>query len=376
MRTHYDVLGVSPRADLDTIKRAFRQAAKAHHPDLRGSGDADADHKLKMIIVAYKVLRDADLRAEYDAHLAAVRNRFRRERWDAILQFTAATSVLSAILIGLEIVLLPQAGDWFGKSPTRSIASRPPQQSRSLAQRDARSEAPPATKAQEKTQPSSSGVFPVSPPPAAGDQVFSAAQEAPAGAPAWSTAPPTASSVLDRALERSRHGDLDGAIADFDEAIRLAPGNAEAYRYRARDWGRKGRWDRALADYELAIRLDPNNPALLHDRGLALQQRGEFDEALVDLDRAIRMNFSDAELYSDRGAVWLAKGRYARALADFNQALKLTPGLASALGRRDEALERKRGLEPGGDTSVKSHSPAVETTGALPADPAPKAPPR
>ncbi|MGC2778889.1 MAG: J domain-containing protein, partial [Bradyrhizobium sp.] len=107
MTTHYEVLGVSPRADLDTIKRAFRQAAKAHHPDLTGGGDAAADHTLKMIIVAYKVLRDTDLRAEYDAHLAFERKRLRGERWDAILQFMAATAVLSAILIGLEIVLLP-----------------------------------------------------------------------------------------------------------------------------------------------------------------------------------------------------------------------------------------------------------------------------
>ncbi|MDU1691790.1 MAG: J domain-containing protein, partial [Bradyrhizobium sp.] len=38
MKTHYQVLGVSPRADLDTIKRAFRRAAKAHHPDLTGGG--------------------------------------------------------------------------------------------------------------------------------------------------------------------------------------------------------------------------------------------------------------------------------------------------------------------------------------------------
>ncbi len=378
MRTHYDVLGVSPRADLDTIKRAFRLAAKAHHPDLTGGGDADADHKLKMIIIAYKVLRDADLRAEYDAHLVARRTRIRRERWDAVLQFTAATSVLSAILIGLEILLLPSANEWLNKSPTRSIASRPPQQSRSLPQREARSEPPPAPKGQEKAQDKSqdarSGMLQVSRPSAEGDQALSASPEAPAGA--GSTTSVTTSSAMDRAIERSRQGDLDGAIAGFDEAIRLAPRNAEAYHYRARTWGRKGLWDRALADYDRAIRLDPDDPALYHDRGLALQQKGEFDEALVDLDRAIRMNFSDAELYSDRGAVWLAKGRYDRALADFNQALKLNPGLASATDRRDEALARKREQDPAADNSTKSRSPAVETTGALPADPVPKSSPR
>ncbi|WP_139031508.1 J domain-containing protein, partial [Bradyrhizobium sp. ORS 375] len=125
MKTHYEVLGVSPRADLETIKRAFRQAAKANHPDLRGGGDAAMEHQLKLIIVAYKVLRDSDLRAEYDEQLAFERSRIRRERWDAVLQFTAATAVLSAILIGLEMLLLPSVGDWAAKpETTRAITQR------------------------------------------------------------------------------------------------------------------------------------------------------------------------------------------------------------------------------------------------------------
>ncbi|BAM91030.1 conserved hypothetical protein [Bradyrhizobium oligotrophicum S58] len=354
MKTHYEVLGVSPRADLDTIKRAFRQAAKAHHPDLRGGGDAASEHQLKMIIVAYKVLRDPDLRTEYDDHLAFERNRVRRERWDAILQFTAATAVLSAILIGLEILLLPSLGDWTSKPPpTRSVTLQPSPQPRSEPQREAA--APPPV------QDTANAMRPASPPPAIGAAAQPPAADARAVAP---VGPTTAAAFLRRALERSQQGDLEHAVADFDEAVRLAPRIADIYRYRARDLGRMGRWDRALADYERAIRLDSNNPALFHDRALAFQQKGELDEALVDLDRAVRMSFSDPELYSDRGAVWLAKGSYDRALADFNQALKLSPGLAIAAARRDEALERKREQQLAGDSHA---SPAAaETTGALP----------
>ncbi|CAL76383.1 conserved hypothetical protein [Bradyrhizobium sp. ORS 278] len=359
MKTHYEVLGVSPRADLETIKRAFRHAAKAHHPDLRGGGDAAAEHQLKMIILAYKVLRDPDLRAEYDAGLAFERTRVRRERWDAILQFTTITAVLSAILIGLEILLLPSFGDW---------ASRPPEPTRSVAQQAAapqrsepqRSEIPrdPALAVRETaiTPPQTS------PPPAAPAQVPT---PEPTAGEVVAEAPTSAAGFVKRGLERSQKGDVDGAITDFDEAVRLAPRNADLYRYRARDLGRRERWDRAVADYERAIRLDPNNPTLYHERGLALQQQGDFDEALVDLDRAVRMGFNDPELYSDRGAVWLAKGRYDRALADFNQALKLNPDLAVAAARRDEALARKREQQIADDNRVRSE--ASETTGALPA---------
>ncbi|MGJ4929575.1 J domain-containing protein [Bradyrhizobium sp. HKCCYLS2038] len=364
MRTHYEVLGVSPRADLDTIKRAFRQAAKAHHPDLKGGGDAASEHELKMIIVAYKVLRDRDLRAEYDADLADKRQRARRERWDAILQFTAATAVLSAILIGLEILLLPSMGDWLGRpQTTRSVTQQPPSAPPPAAPRDIAA-APPVQDTASVANPIAKPTAPETPLPPA------IAEPKPAEAVA-ATAPTTAASFLKRALERSRQGDLDRAVADFDEAIQLAPRNADIYRYRAKDLGRLGRWDLALADYDSAIRLDPSNPALFRDRGLALQQKGELDEALVDLDRAVRMSFRDAELYSDRGAVWLAKGRYDRALADFNQALKLSPGLAIAAARRDEALERKREQQLAGDERARPSAP--ETTGTLPVNAAPGA---
>lgn len=52
--------------------------------------------------------------------------------------------------------------------------------------------------------------------------------------------------------------DLDRAIADFSQAIRLDPTLADAFARRAGAWGGKGQWDRALADYEEAIRLTDN----------------------------------------------------------------------------------------------------------------------
>ncbi|MFP9191701.1 J domain-containing protein [Natrialbaceae archaeon A-CW1-1] len=39
MESHYDVLGVSPDADLDEIRAAYRRLLKRHHPDQGGSRD-------------------------------------------------------------------------------------------------------------------------------------------------------------------------------------------------------------------------------------------------------------------------------------------------------------------------------------------------
>jgi tetratricopeptide (TPR) repeat protein len=99
--------------------------------------------------------------------------------------------------------------------------------------------------------------------------------------------------------------------------------------------------DHAITDVSEAIRIDPSNAVALRDRGALWRRSGAPDRALLDLDQAIRLGFSDAAAYNERGRVWLDKGNYDRAIADFNQALKLDPGLAGAYFNRAAALRGK-----------------------------------
>jgi molecular chaperone DnaJ len=68
MRDYYDVLGVSPDAGADEIKRAYRQLARRYHPDI--SGD-DRGLAFKELTGAYDVLRDSSRRRRYDRTLSA-----------------------------------------------------------------------------------------------------------------------------------------------------------------------------------------------------------------------------------------------------------------------------------------------------------------
>ena len=58
---HYDVIGVARDADARTIKRAFREKARTHHPDKGGSASVFA-----AIRAAFETLSDAKRRAAYD----------------------------------------------------------------------------------------------------------------------------------------------------------------------------------------------------------------------------------------------------------------------------------------------------------------------
>ena len=67
-RDYYEVLGVPRTATSEDIKRAYRQAARKHHPDLQPAAERDrAAERFKEINEAYEVLGDPDKRAKYDA---------------------------------------------------------------------------------------------------------------------------------------------------------------------------------------------------------------------------------------------------------------------------------------------------------------------
>src|SRR6202011_34211 len=59
----YAVLGVEPGASDREIQRAYRQLAKANHPDAN-SGDAAAEERFKEVSAAHDVLGDPEKRQE------------------------------------------------------------------------------------------------------------------------------------------------------------------------------------------------------------------------------------------------------------------------------------------------------------------------
>ncbi len=68
MSDYYSVLGVSPKASMGEIKKAYRTLAAKYHPDKHNGNDLEelAREKLVQINEAYEVLSDENRRADYD----------------------------------------------------------------------------------------------------------------------------------------------------------------------------------------------------------------------------------------------------------------------------------------------------------------------
>src|SRR5262249_32674896 len=92
----------------------------------------------------------------------------------------------------------------------------------------------------------------------------------------------------------------DLAAADSREGIRRDPKLAAAYHSRANAYKGKGDFDRAIADFGEAVRLAPELEAahpeaiirrLAHyNRGGAYANKGDFDRAIADFTQALRLN--------------------------------------------------------------------------------------
>lgn len=69
-RTHYETLEVAKDASPEEVRQNYRRLILLHHPDKqRASEDNGLDKHAEALNVAYAVLSDAALRADYDSAL-------------------------------------------------------------------------------------------------------------------------------------------------------------------------------------------------------------------------------------------------------------------------------------------------------------------
>ena len=107
--------------------------------------------------------------------------------------------------------------------------------------------------------------------------------------------------------QHRRNRDLDGALADINEAIRLDPALPQPLINRAVIWRARGDLDRAIADTSEAIRLArakapadimaPPGSVLISaytQRALAYEAKGDFERAKQDYAAALEGKATDA----------------------------------------------------------------------------------
>jgi tetratricopeptide (TPR) repeat protein len=154
-------------------------------------------------------------------------------------------------------------------------------------------------------------------------------------------------------------GELDKAIAEFEEAIELDPNDAEAHRSLGTVYGELRKWEESAAALERAIELDPDfGPAYgdltatyFHlgripealeagekstelapdygpghsNLGVVYEAQGELDRAIAEYEKAIELDPSDSKPHNNLGIIYKERGDFEMAIAEYEKAIALDP---------------------------------------------------
>jgi protein O-mannosyl-transferase len=171
-------------------------------------------------------------------------------------------------------------------------------------------------------------------------------------------------------------GQIDEAIRQYHEAIRLQPNNAYAHNNLGASLIRKGQIDEAIRQFLEALRLQPDYAIAHYNLGAALDKNGQIDEAIRQYQEAIRLKPDHADARNNLGIALSMKGKTDEAISQFREALRLKPdhadthnnlGIALTIkGNTDEAISHFREvlrLKPN-DAGAKSNlAKALELEG-------------
>lgn len=141
-----------------------------------------------------------------------------------------------------------------------------------------------------------------------------------------STHTPRAIDYFGRAMDKLTVKNLDGAIADFDNAIKAAPDFAVAYLMRAIARTRKIN--------SLSSSLAGNYSKVQDNNLLATTARAELQQVMNDLDTVIKLSPYMAVAYYNKGVIYADMQDFTSALSAFTKAIELKPDFGEAYYNR------------------------------------------
>jgi Flp pilus assembly protein TadD len=124
---------------------------------------------------------------------------------------------------------------------------------------------------------------------------------------------------------------LNDALTEFSEAVRLAPNSAVAHYNKGRVLLDLRRNDEAKPELEAATHLDPKSTESWYLLGLIARQSGDTDEAIGQFSQAVALKPDYADARYMLGRELLHKGDSAGAIVQWRKAIEIQPDYGEAL---------------------------------------------
>lgn len=146
-------------------------------------------------------------------------------------------------------------------------------------------------------------------------------------------------SVLNKALEEHQsatlynlrgvahfeQGNLDKAIADFNEAVDLDSGDYRPYYNRGKAYFEKEEFSNALIDFSIAMDINPSIPDIYINHANTLFELKEYHLALESYDFAIKLNEGSYLANLNKARTLIVLGNYDKAVGFLARAIEIEP---------------------------------------------------
>lgn len=289
METLYDMLGALPRDDAESLRSAFRRAAKGVHPDLN-PGNPDAAQKFRELVRANEILGDGEQRAAYD-HLLDLAHKEEKQQLTAKAVHRLATSVIAmTVVAGLSLGgylaflhaselkgALKHVADAAAARPSHFAAASPPPAAK-VKPPVAPAPTVEATPAETQAKPS----VPDAP-------IQTASEESPPAVMAEPASARTSTAAIEPVVVTAPPVSDNAPIATVGPPLEIMPEDAKTFRERGIFAYRSGDLDGAVVEFDRAIQIDPKFSAAYVDRGIVLYRQQKFERAFADIAHAKRI---------------------------------------------------------------------------------------
>lgn len=122
-----------------------------------------------------------------------------------------------------------------------------------------------------------------------------------------------------------QQGELEKALADYNEGIRIQPNQPSPYNNRAIIYYKRKQYDLALKDIEKALSIEPEYAAAYNNKGNIYYNIPDYDSAIVAFQKAVTLFENYPTAWCNLGSSYLQKGDLQSALTNYKKALQYDP---------------------------------------------------
>ncbi|MGB2927101.1 MAG: tetratricopeptide repeat protein [Limnothrix sp.] len=147
---------------------------------------------------------------------------------------------------------------------------------------------------------------------------------------------PTAAALEDlfnQGLAKADAGDFIGAIADWDQVLKINDQIPQVWHNRGSAFGCLGEFEAALGCFDKAIEILPSGVVAWKDRSYALMKLERWEEALESWNHTVELRDDVAEAWYQRGCTLEQLRKFDNAQINYRRALSIEPDFEQARQR-------------------------------------------